>query len=860
MPNDWPHRLHRSADASARVGLDSLDASSHVRERAPFAGEPEETSRAARRVAEYLKVFGLSDAGRVARIAADCALSVLAEGGQTLDVEEQARAAVRFAQARVTAWKQATFGDLLGDPDAQWLRAFLGAHPEVFLEDPEQARRVAASFGDVALGRLPLTARFSEQKFGRPRFPGWVRGLVGPVTTTAVATLWLGHWVQGLRGLGLLELVWLGLFAFLFASAALGFFTALRGFVALREVRRTKEESLPGPTAAGELEQLPCSVVVVPIYHEDAAGVFARVAAMRESLEVHAAGAPFEIFVLSDSQDPLIAAEEERAFRRVTASEGHAVSIYYRRRVKNERQKAGNLAEFFERFGSRYEYALVLDADSLMRGETMVELVRRIHQSPRVALLQAPIVPIGGETLLSRALQWSTSVAGPLFSQGLSRWAGPHGNYYGHNAVLRTRAFLECCSLPLLSGAPPFGGHFLSHDFVEAALLCRGGWEVRSAPELEGSYEGLPPTLGEYVTRDRRWCQGNLQHLRVVLSPGLPMMSRIHLFVGATAYLAGSLWLAFSLLGFVLLGQDSSTSGSFGQGSLGQDRSTALGVFGLALVMLLAPRFLGFVAALANARRRQEHGGVLRLAASFFAELLFAAAIAPILMLHHVRIVFSILVGRAVGWGAQKRKASGGLSASARGELGTTLLGVALVGTVVLFAQGGTLGALVWLAPVWLPLTLSIPIAALASSTRVGLLFERFGLLLVPSETIPDPLVERAEELRHLTEGDLAGRFRDLILDPVLVRAHLVRLVRGRPLLRRDGAPKEEPSDLELCQRALRAGPAGLSETERQALLGDAAAVRFLHQEAWCHWPVESWQVARERPQLPSTGESTRAS
>ena len=69
-------------------------------------------------------------------------------------------------------------------------------------------------------------------------------------------------------------------------------------------------------------------------------------------------------------------------------------------------------------------------------------------------------------------------------------------------------------------GKPPFGGHILSHDFVEAALLRRGGWAVRMADDLAGSYEDAPPNLIELAARDRRWCQGNLQHARLLGTPG----------------------------------------------------------------------------------------------------------------------------------------------------------------------------------------------------------------------------------------------------------------------------------------------------------------------------------------------------
>jgi len=453
-----------------------------------------------------------------------------------------------------------------------------------------------------------------------------------------------------------------------------------------------------------------------------------------------------------------------------------------------------------------------------------VELIRRIHRAPQVALLQAPIIPIRGRTLLARALQWSTSVAGPLFTRGLMRWSGPHGNYYGHNAILRTRAFLECCALPTLAGRPPLGGPLLSHDFVEAALLCRGDFQVRSTTDLVGSYEELPTTLPEYVTRDRRWCQGNLQHLRVFLSPGLPAMSRLHLLFGAAAYLAGPTWVIFTALGFVLAAQ----------GRL--EVSLALGGLALALALLIGPRLLGVVAAARSANGRAGHGGVVRLTASLLLELCLSALLGPLLMLHHTGMVLSITLGKAVTWGAVRRGSK--MAAPFRGELANTALGVALA----LGLSRASLAESAWLAPVWIPLVLAIPTSLLLGSARVGRLLERCGLLLVPSEVHPDPLCQRASELRLLTEGDSAGRFRDLVLDPVLVTAHLKRLAGKIPA----------PTRHTLCERALQVGPAGLSEAERQALLGDAESLRWLHREAWRAWPTETWELGRHVRQLPA--------
>jgi membrane glycosyltransferase len=589
-------------------------------------------------------------------------------------------------------------------------------------------------------------------------------------------------------------------------------------------------------------QPLPRSALIMPIYEEDAEHVFAGLAAMRESLAHTPGGQAFEIFILSDSRRPEQVAEEERAFRRVARlALPIEIPIFYRRRVLNERQKAGNLSEFFERFGHRYEYAVVLDADSLMRADTLVTMLRRMEAAPQLALLQAPLELHRGATIFARTQQLAASVCGPLFTRGLAYLSGATGNYYGHNAAIRTKAFLECCSLPVLDGQPPLGGHILSHDFVEAALLCRAGWEVRIAHDLGGSWEELPATLPDYVARDRRWCQGNLQHLRVALAQGFKPMSRMHMWVGAGAYLAGPAWLCFTVLGAVLA---ATTDHALVPAAI------ALPIMLATAAMLLGPRLFGVIATLAQRTRRVAHGGAFFVILSGLCELLLGSLLAPLMMIHHTRIVLAILTGSSIRWGAQNRRASGGMYAQiARSELMATFLGIAAASSLQLFAPQ----LLLWLAPIWLPLVLAIPLAMLVSSSGVGALVARIGVFTTPSETDPDDLLLRADDFRALTKADKVAQFRDLVLDPLLLTAQLRRLrdaeQPARPAAERDALAA-------LLKRALRVGPAALTESERASLAQDAESLRSLHREAWRHWPVESWQLARHVPQLPTDDET----
>jgi membrane glycosyltransferase len=770
--------------------------------------------RARRRVAEYLHALGVADMVRVDALAEEIASTVEKQAGG----EPRPELAITAAQQRVEDFLKAVFGSDWDAIDPLWLRTFLAAHPAQFLGDLEAAKKAVESFGDPRAGKPPAPNEFREQKLIRMRAPRWALGLMVPMGITLGATFGLVH-ALGENGLSAAELVWATLFAFLFGLASIGMFTAALGFA---RGLLPKQQNAVGAT-------LPRCVLVMPIYHENPEHVFAALIAMRESLSRTVGGDAFEIFVLSDSRDPEKAAEEERAFRRAASTGDSTIPMWYRRRAKNERQKAGNLAEFFERWAHRYTYAVILDADSLMRGETIVELVRRMEAQPKLALLQAPLELHRGETLFSRAQQFAGSVSGPMFTRGLATWAGGNANYYGHNAAVRVSAFLECCALPVLAGQPPLGGHILSHDFVEAALLCRAGWEVRIAYDLSGSWEELPPTLPEYVARDRRWCQGNLQHLRIAVSEGLKPMSRVHMFVGAFAYLAGPIWLLFVIVGAILAATSPGTL---------VPPNVALILSAATALSLLGPRLLGWLSTLLDGPARRAHGGAIRLTLSVITEAIFAALIAPLLMVAHTKIVLSILSGVSASWGAQNRRSTGAVMKVVRSEVSSTLLGLVMVGLLGYFA----LPLVPWLSPIWAPLVLAIPLALVASSTWAGKLLQWFGILRVPSETAMDDLVLRADDLRAMTTSDDSARFRDMVLDPVLLAAHIARLPKGEP---------SSEAVIKARERARRAGPTALSAAERKLIQADAESMRWLHKEAWRYWPVESWQLVREQRQLP---------
>ncbi len=280
------------------------------------------------------------------------------------------------------------------------------------------------------------------------------------------------------------------------------------------------------------------TVILVPVYNEDPAATFARIAAMDADLQAQGLGPRTAFAILSDTRDDTIARREAFWFLRLLDETGGEGRIFYRRRTSNRGRKAGNIADFIRTSGAAWDYALILDADSLMTAATIAEMIRRIEAEPTLGLLQSPPGIIRARSRFGRAMQFAGAFHGPIFTRGLARLQGRTGPFWGHNAIVRIRAFAESCGLPELTGRPPFGGHILSHDYVEAALLARAGWTVRVDPDLMGSFEEGPENMILHARRDRRWCQGNLQHARILTAPGLSGWNRFVFLQGILTYVA----------------------------------------------------------------------------------------------------------------------------------------------------------------------------------------------------------------------------------------------------------------------------------------------------------------------------------
>jgi membrane glycosyltransferase len=568
----------------------------------------------------------------------------------------------------------------------------------------------------------------------------------GTLGMTAVATRMMWR-VLSANGISVLEACLLVLFVGLFAWIALSFASALAGFLTAvfdRGYRLGIDPDKPLPAVHSR------TALLMPTYNEDPRRLLAGLQAIYESVAATGQLDRFDFFVLSDTRRADIAAAEEQVFAelRDRVPDGQA-RLFYRRRGDNTGRKAGNIADWVRRFGGAYPQMLILDADSLMTGDS---IVAGMEHNADVGLIQTLPSVIGGRTLFARMQQFGGRVYGPVIARGVAWWHGAESNYWGHNAIIRTRAFADHAGLPALPGRKPFGGHVLSHDFVEAALMRRGGWAAHMVPYLGGSYEEGPPTLTDLLVRDRRWCQGNLQHGKVVGSRGLHWISRTHMLIGIGHYFTAPMWAMLMLIGIAIpLFQEGIDFNALLHLSpsvywRAQDEEQVVRLFAATMAVLLLPKVLGYLAMLLDPVDRRGCGGAIRAFVSMLVETVLAALMAPVVMYVQSRGVAEVLSGRDSGWDAQQRD-DGGISwmALIRGYGGLGVFG-AFMG-VLAWAVSPSLAA--WMAPVVIGMVLAIPVVALTSSRGPGAFLHRLGLLDIPEENIPPPVLVRAAQLRR---------------------------------------------------------------------------------------------------------------
>ncbi len=675
------------------------------------------------------------------------------------------------------------------------------------------------------------------------------------VLAQAAVAGWAMHEVLGETAHKPLGIAALVLFTLLFAWVAAGFWTAVMGFVVLVtgrdrfSVTRTLAKLGPDAPIAPEAR----TAVIMPICNEHVPTVFGGLRATIESARRAGALDTLDFYILSDSGNTDLRAAEQAAWMELRTHVPQA-RVYYRWRLHRTKRKAGNVADFCRRFGADYRYMVVLDADSVMTGDCLLNLVRLMEAHPDAGIIQTAPRAGGHDSLHARIQQFGARFVGPLFTAGMHFWQLGESHYWGHNAIIRIAPFMQHCALARLPGKGALGGEIMSHDFVEAALMRRAGWRIWIAYDLPGSYEQFPTSLLEELQRDRRWCQGNLQNSRLIAEPGLHPVHRAMFVTGAFAYASAPIWLAFLLVSSVLVSTHRiephryfTEPGQLFPNWPISDPSYAVPLFSATALMLFAPKFLALGLALAR-RGARGFGGPLPLMASAAGEALASAFLAPVRMAFHTKFVIAAISGWGSGWKSPQREGAATRWRDAIVHHGPhTLVALGWAAAVAHFDRG----TLMWLTPVLGPLTIAVPISVLTSHGAIGAWLRARGLFLTPEEVhMPKVLRDarvHAEQYTALSAVD----FRRAVVDQQAHRA----VVHAMPARRiaAEGTLKRRAQRAQIWQ-AMVEGPQALEPRARMRLLYDAGALRELHTLVLTHPNAHaSWfaDITTDGPRRP---------
>jgi membrane glycosyltransferase len=641
------------------------------------------------------------------------------------------------------------------------------------------------------------------------------------VLTTLVGVWLLTDFLANTGGdLNWLEKFMVLVFTPLFYQLTTGFWLAVIGLYVSKtkgadplDLTNSLKEEPPDKPVVGS------TAIIMPVYNEDATRVFEGLRVIYQSLEKTGQLEHFDFFVLSDSDNPNKWIEEEISWLELCRQLGAFGKIFYRKRRKPINRKSGNVSDFCRRWGKKYHYMLVLDADSIMSGELIVNMARLMDKHPGVGMLQTAPRTFGSESTFGRIMQFASAFYGGPFMAGLNYMQMGDATFWGHNAIIRLEPFIESCALPELPGKEPFGGRILSHDFVEAALMRKAGYYVFLLPVDEGSYEEGPPTLIDTLKRDRRWCQGNMQHIWLLFAKGWHPVSRLNFLHGILSYVSSLLWFLFLVLATVLAGLK--TEG-------GDTRLSGAILLGLTVVMLFLPKILIMARTMASPTVNRDFGGRRNVFWACMFDTVYFSLLAPILMIFHSKFVLFTLAGRGVKWAAQRRKSDDSIDWQESIQIfaGCTIFAVAWM-VLALWLKPSFF---FWILPVLGGIALSIPLSIWSSGKSLGSLFR------TREEIDPHFVIRQLQEnmskayVRSKPLTRLADHYGMLqaVLDPYINALH-VGLLRQR----QRATPESKDYLDALRKKVLTEGPGALNSRETKALMYDPDNMLRLHYDLW---------------------------
>ena len=576
------------------------------------------------------------------------------------------------------------------------------------------------------------------------------------VSITNVAFFYLTGRILFSDGITPLEIVIFLLFSLTFSWISISFWNAIVGFVLL--LLNVNSASLQGLKTTNIVSTPLASrtALIMPVRNEDPEKTMTYLAATLHSLALTHSSSSFDAYLLSDTNERNILPLEKNLCEKLNYELEGNIQLYYRHREVNTGHKSGNIADFCQRWGKNYDFMVVLDSDSIMEGATIVELASLMEQNSKAGLIQTVPTPINQTTLFGRILQFSSALYSPLTSWGQSFWYANNANYWGHNAIIRVGAFTEACGLPHLPGELPFGGEILSHDFVEASLLKRAGWNLFLLPHLKGTYEMVPGDILSYVKRERRWAQGSLQHLQLVVAKNIHFMNRIHFLMGAMSYLSSVLWLCLLIAstGYILSLETDSTffflkPYLFHNDFISASWKPTISPLLITGCVLFLPKMLSLTVSVFQARNSIKKIPLLML--STLLENIFAILLSPILMFYHTLFIFGFVSGATAKWEPSEEREVEITWKRAFESTGFISISCLMWASVILWFSPIFF---LWMLPIFIGLTLSNPIICLTTKPSMLQLFESFKLFSDPrgnkSATMIETLTDSWKHQNHL--------------------------------------------------------------------------------------------------------------
>jgi membrane glycosyltransferase len=550
------------------------------------------------------------------------------------------------------------------------------------------------------------------------------------VGLTMTGLIWLAGVALSPGGIGLVDVILVALFAVTLPWYVIGFWNATIGLLIMRFARDPVAAVLPVAARIRRDEPITTSTaVLLCIRNEPPERIVRMLEPMLQGLAARGVGERFHVYVLSDTDNSGIAAAEDARFAALTAAWHGRIAMTYRRRAQNIAFKAGNIGDFCAHWGMDHDFAIMLDADSVMTVDLVLKLVRIMQIDARLGILQSLVIGMPSASPFARIFQFGMRLSMRSYTIGSAWWQGDCGPYWGHNAIVRIAPFMTHCQLPVLGKGALVKGHVLSHDQMEAVLMRRAGYAVRVLAGEGLSFEQNPPTLVEFIRRDLRWCQGNMQYWHFLRMPGLRPVSRYQLAFAILMFLGSPAW-----IGLLLIGSAAAALAPTPADFMRWDA----GVAGLILVLAMwfAPNVATVTDVLTRAKLRHLFGGGVRFSASFMITVVFVVLVAPIMWTSHTLFLARLLCGRTLDWGAPARHDHEvSWSLALRQFWPQTLVGLA---PVLLLAAA---------APAALPYALliaggpllSIPLAVLTASPALGRTLIALGLDRLPEETMPPP-------------------------------------------------------------------------------------------------------------------------